>query len=328
MHLFRKHSGLTLAILAACCCGFLMSGCSTTSKKRTSTHRTRKGGGYYKDDGPGDYIPPNLDKVPDAVPMVEKIASGPSKPYEVMGQTFTPMTSLSYYKEQGVGSWYGRKFHGLQTSSGETYDMFGMTAAHPILPIPSYARVTSLETGKKVIVKINDRGPFLSSRLIDLSYTAAYKLGYVKKGSGRVEVELLLPDEIERIRNGSTAEYTGTASTKPISAFKIDPSHKKTAPKTTTASSSSVSTAPVIPTAASGISGYYLQFGAYQDIGNAQVHQSRYSDAWETRYPQIKVVPVNGLYKLMAGPFSTKEEASLAQQEMQVKGINGFILKK
>ncbi len=305
-----------------------MSGCSTTAptKKKTSTQRTRKGGGYYKDDGPGDNIPPNLDQVPDASPKVEKIASGTSKPYTVMGQTFTPMTSLSYYKKQGVGSWYGRKFHGLKTASGETYDMFGMTAAHPTLPIPSYARVTSLETGKKVIVRVNDRGPFLSGKLIDLTYTAAYKLGYVNKGSGKVEVELLLPDEIERIQNGSTAEYTGTAATKPISAFKLDPSHKKKqAPQPAATTTTTASSAPVVSNAASG---YYLQFGAYQDIGNAQVHQSRYSGSWATRYPQIKVVPIGGLYKLLAGPFSTKEEASLAMQEMQAKGINGFILKR
>lgn len=313
----RKWNGIISAIFAICCCGLVLSGCSTAPKKgKTRTSKTKKGGGYYLDDGPGTNIPDNLDQIPNAVPKIEKIASGPSKPYTVMGTTYTPMTSLSYYKQQGIGSWYGKKFHGLQTSSGETYDMFGMTAAHPTLPIPSYARVTSLENGKQVIVRVNDRGPFLSGRLIDLTYTAAYKLGYVNKGSGRVEVELLLPDEIERIQNGSTTTYTGTASTKPISAFKVGKSQTDT--RTTTSA----------VTAASVVSGYYVQFGAYQSISNAKSHQDRYSRLWPGHYPVIKTVPHDGLYKLMAGPFSTKEEASLARQEMLDRGIDGFVVRK
>ncbi len=307
----RKHNGIIVAVLAVCCGGLILSGCSTSPKK--------KGGGYYLDDGPGTNIPPNLDQVPDAEPKVEKIASGTSKPYTVMGTTYTPMTSLNYYKQQGIGSWYGKKFHGLKTSSGETYDMFGMTAAHPTLPIPSYARVTSLENGKQVIVRVNDRGPFLSGRLIDLTYTAAYKLGYVNKGSGRVEVELLLPDEIERIRNGSTTPYTGTASTKPISAFKIGKTQGTTSSDTHT-------TAPV--TAAAVASGYYVQFGAYQDIDNARTHLNRYSRFWSSSYPAMKTVPNGGLYKLMAGPFASKEAASAAREEMLDRGIDGFIVRK
>ncbi len=315
MQATRRQNGIIAAVLAACCCALALSGCGTAPKKGTT--KKRKGGGYYLDDGPGTNIPANLDKIPDAVPKVEKIASGPSRPYTVMGTTYTPMTSLSYYKQQGIGSWYGKKFHGLKTSSGETYDMFGMTAAHPTLPIPSYARVTSLENGKQVIVRVNDRGPFLSGRLIDLTYTAAYKLGYVNKGSGRVEVELLLPDEIDRIQNGSTTPYTGTASTKPISAFKLGHTHTATASSTK---------APV--TAAAVASGWYVQFGAYQDTGNARTHLNRYSRLWPGSYPAMKTVPNGGLYKLMAGPFSTKEEAILARQEMLDKGIDGFVVRK
>ena len=317
----RRQNGIIAAILAMCCCGLVLSGCSTAPKKgKTRTSKKKRGGGYYLDDGPGTNIPANLDQIPDAEPKVEKIASGPSRPYTVMGTTYTPMTSLSYYKQQGIGSWYGKKFHGLKTSSGETYDMFGMTAAHPTLPIPSYARVTSLENGKQVIVRVNDRGPFLSGRLIDLTYTAAYKLGYVNKGSGRVEVELLLPDEIERIRNGSTTPYTGTAATKPISAFKID--KKRNTSSANTRSGASAVTAAAVP------SGWYVQFGAYQDIGNARTHLNRYSRSWSSSHPAMKTVPHNGLYKLMAGPFATKEEASLARQEMLDQGIDGFVVRK
>src|SRR6185436_1861118 len=123
----------------------------------------------------------------------EPLKSGAMRPYVVMGQSYTPMTELTPYKARGSASWYGRRYHGKQTSSGEVYDMYSMSAAHPVLPIPSYARVTHLASGKSVIVRINDRGPFIDSRLIDLSYTAAYKLGVLAGGSALVEVEAIIP---------------------------------------------------------------------------------------------------------------------------------------
>jgi len=135
----------------------------------------KKPGGYYKDDGPGDAIPDGLVDTPDAEPKIEPIAKGPSKPYTILDQTYVPITDDKPFIQRGKGSWYGKKFHGQRTASGEIYDMFKMTAAHPRLPIPSYARVTNLRNGKQVIVRINDRGPFHASRIIDMSYTAAVK---------------------------------------------------------------------------------------------------------------------------------------------------------
>jgi rare lipoprotein A len=159
-------------------------------------------GGYYLDDGPGDRPPDGLYDTPDADPKVEPLAQRGNKPYVVFGTTYTPVTSLQQFTQRGHGSWYGKKFHGQKTSSGEPYDMYKMTAAHPTLPIPSYARVTNLANGRQVIVRVNDRGPFHSSRIIDLSYTAALKLGYIGKGSAELQVDLLLPDEIARINSG------------------------------------------------------------------------------------------------------------------------------
>lgn len=156
-------------------------------------------GGYYQDDGPGDSPPPGLMEVPDAEPKLEPLARTGNKPYVVFGKTYTPLTDERPFVQRGIGTWYGRKFHGQRTSSGELYDMYKMTAAHPLLPIPSYARVTNIANGRQVIVRVNDRGPFHSSRVIDLSYTAALKLGLLNKGSHQVEVERLLPDEIARI---------------------------------------------------------------------------------------------------------------------------------
>ncbi len=157
-------------------------------------------GAYYKDDGPGDNPPEGLENTVDPIPSVEDFSRSGNKPYVVFGKTYTPLAdSTTPFTQRGVGSWYGKKFHGQKTSSGELYDMYKITAAHPTLPIPSYARVTNLNNGKQIIVRINDRGPFHSSRIIDLSYTAALKLDVIGKGSSQLEVERLLPADIERM---------------------------------------------------------------------------------------------------------------------------------
>ncbi|HTN93946.1 MAG TPA: septal ring lytic transglycosylase RlpA family protein [Gallionella sp.] len=152
------------------------------------------GGGYLPGDGPGKDIPVNLDSIPDAVPKVEPLHRYANRPYIALGKTYRPMMVVGNYKERGIASWYGKKFNGEKTSSGEIYDMYAMTAAHPILPLPSYARVTNLSNHKSVIVRINDRGPFMNDRIIDLSYTAAYKLGIINDGSSEVEVESINPN--------------------------------------------------------------------------------------------------------------------------------------
>ncbi len=152
---------------------------------------TSKEGGYYLDDGPGDNPPPNLDKIPDAVPRAEKLHPYANEPYMAFGARYVPTKDARVYKSRGVASWYGRRYHGKPTASGEAYDMYRMTAAHPTLPIPSYARVTNLQNNKAVTVRINDRGPFRQQRVIDLSYAAAYKLDYVEQGSATVEVEMV-----------------------------------------------------------------------------------------------------------------------------------------
>ena len=137
---------------------------------------------------------PALDFGASAVPRAEPLRRAANRPYEVMGRSYTPDTSLRPYKARGLASWYGRRYHEQKTSSGEIYDMYGMTAAHTILPIPSFARVTNLANNKSVVVRINDRGPFHSDRVIDLSYTAAYKLGVLAGGRALVDIEAIIPD--------------------------------------------------------------------------------------------------------------------------------------
>ena len=174
----------------------LIAGCSSKPTRTTpaSTGDSPRAGGYYQDDGPGRNPPANLDQIPDATPRREPLHRFANRPYTVFGRDYVPSTELKPYRERGNASWYGRKFHQQKTSMGETYDMYAMTAAHPTLPLPSYARVTNLANGKSVVVRVNDRGPFLHERIIDLSYAAAQKLGYANQGSARVEVESLVPE--------------------------------------------------------------------------------------------------------------------------------------
>jgi rare lipoprotein A len=139
--------------------------------------------------------PPDSMQVPDALPALEPIrAGGPNKPYAVLGETYTPLPPDAALSERGLASWYGRKFHGRRTASGELYDMYAMTAAHRTLPLPSFARVSNPANGRSVIVRINDRGPFVKGRIVDLSYTAAQKLGV--QGLATVQLVRITPEEI------------------------------------------------------------------------------------------------------------------------------------
>lgn len=187
----------TILILGATLVTLALAGCGSSPTVHANSSspfaKPKGGGGYYLDDGPEANPPSNLDAVPDAVPRIEPLHRFANRTYVALGNTYTPETVFRAYREEGLASWYGRRFHGKKTASGELYDMYAMTAAHPTLPIPSYARVTALNTGRSVVVRINDRGPFHSNRLIDLSYTAAHKLGYLGQGSTRVRVESIDP---------------------------------------------------------------------------------------------------------------------------------------
>ena len=149
------------------------------------------GGGAVRDGAPDGY--PDLSHTPDAVPRAEPYRKGTLRPYTVAGHTYYPLRSVQGFVQRGVASWYGRKFHGRRTASGERYDMYAMTAAHRRLPLPSYVRVRNLENGRSVVVRVNDRGPFHENRIIDLSYAAASKLGMLGRGTALVEIRAIDP---------------------------------------------------------------------------------------------------------------------------------------
>jgi rare lipoprotein A len=189
-----------------------LSGCSKPLK-----HRSK--------DGPPKHIPPNLLKTPDAIPKIEPLSRygnrfKKSNTYVALRKRYRVLPTSRGYRAKGLASWYGTQFHGRKTSSGERYNMFEMTAAHPTLPLPTYARVTNLDNGKSVVVKINDRGPFHDNRLIDVSYVAAAKLGMLGPGTGRVEVVSIDPRDhggkIPKLH--SVPIHIATADKKPVSA--------------------------------------------------------------------------------------------------------------
>lgn len=182
-----------LALLLA-----LLAGCASTVKQNDGADGTvapEANAGRYSmqhDKAPLDAV--DVSKVPDAVPRLEpKSLAGNRSPYEVLGQRYQILDSALGYKEKGTASWYGRKFHGYETSNGEIYDMYSMTAAHKSLPLPSYVRVTNQDNGRQVVVRVNDRGPFHEGRVIDLSYAAAARLDMLGKGTARVTLEALDP---------------------------------------------------------------------------------------------------------------------------------------
>lgn len=304
-------------------------------------------GAYYKDDGPGDNPPPGLELTLDAEPKIEPYSSSGNKPYVVFGKTYTPMLDDKPFSERGTGSWYGKKFHGQKTSSGELYDMYKMTAAHPTLPIPSYARITNLSNGKQVIVKINDRGPFHTNRIVDLSYTAALKLDYLGKGSSELLLERLLPADIEKMaenkRNNVTVAGVPTHATPPpgpavvaTTAVVSVPVASGVVPEMTPitvtapqakdsasldaliatkseADPAPVAVVPEVTSTPNATSGFYLQFGAFGLRSNAEATFARLQSKL-AQLPEFEIVQQGTLYRLFSGPFASREEANNAVQ--------------
>lgn len=247
-------------------------------------------GGYLAGDGPGDNPPANLEAIPDAVPVSEPLHRYANRPYVALNQTFTPLTTPGNFKQRGIASWYGKKFHGQRTSSGEKYDMYQMTAAHPVLPIPSYARITNVATQKSVVVRINDRGPFMHSRVIDLSYTAAYKLGITGNGSSEVEIESL-PN------NGNTQTIARTGA---VQSVALEPE------------------APVAaPVAAASNSKVFLQLGAFSTRESAEKFLAEMRAKLGDAGKQLMLFNQNNKTRVHIGPYASVSEARNSREGLR-----------
>ncbi len=252
-------------------------------------------GGYYKDDGPGRGAPANLDRIPDAKPRVEALHPAANNAYTALGRRYVPYKTLKPYRERGIASWYGRRFHGQPTSSGERYDMYAMSAAHTVLPIPSYARVTNLANGRSVIVRINDRGPFHSGRVIDLSYAAAYKLGYVESGSAQVEVEAVLPG-----KTGASARRGAAA------APAAPPVEAGAAPALAAPSARHIDADIPIAVEPRGV---FLQLGAFSSRDNAEEMRAKIYRQLDWLNDPVEIRLQGRLYRLLAGPYADRDAA-------------------
>ncbi|MDH3514274.1 MAG: septal ring lytic transglycosylase RlpA family protein [Gammaproteobacteria bacterium] len=261
-------------------------------------------GGYYEDDGPESSPPADIANIPDAVPRNEPRAATGNNPYMVFGKSYTPVSETRGYRERGIASWYGKKFHGRRTSSGEPYDMYAMTAAHKTLPLPSYVRVRNLHNDHAVVVRVNDRGPFLHNRLIDLSYAAAARLGILGTGTGIVEIEAVHPDE----------PATQVAQVKTFPLQIIAPA---------------AAAEPVAESTAAAVSPkLFLQVGAFSRWDNAVSLRDRLEreslgvvtiqPSPEMKAPEKENAP---LYRVRVGPLASVEEGDRLTQRVVQLGV-------
>lgn len=270
----KRHLGLLTAI-AALAAVLSLSACSVN-----------------RDGGPSQ--PVSVAHIPDAVPKHEKrTRAGNPSTYVVRGKRYYVRKSSTGFVQRGIASWYGKKFHGRKTSNGETYNMYAMTAAHKTLPIPCYVQVTNLDNGKRVIVRINDRGPFHDNRIIDLSYTAAKKLDIVGHGTGRVEIRAIEPGQ-----PGPAKSQTQLASSNtPPSA-----THQSPAP-------------PAKPS-------LYLQLGSFISMHNAETLRARLAlNNVNGAAIQHVTVDRKNIYRVRVGPLRSVEEADRIATRINNLGI-------
>ena len=299
---------------------------TTAGKPVTAVHP----GGYYLDDGPGDNPPPDLDAIPDAEPKSEPPHRFANSPYAVFGREYVPDQKVKPYRKRGIASWYGRRFHGQNTSSGERYDMYGMTGAHPTLAIPSYARVTNIANGKTVVVRINDRGPFHADRIMDLSYTAAYKLGFVQDGSALVEVESIVPGEtlLAAAKAGKPvariAEVKTAAAAKPARKPAVAPPLLvAAAPESPdliaelAAAAEEQASGPAAPPAVTDADGIYLQVAAFSANDSAETFRAHLLKELNFLTESILIRPKGGLFRLQLGPYASVRDAMRSAQRIR-----------
>jgi len=263
-------------------------------------------------------IPPNLQATPNAEPRVEPIRKGgPNKPYEVLGQRYEPLTDDQPLVERGLASWYGNKFHGRPTSSGEVYNMYAMTAAHATMPIPSYARVRNPANGREVIVRVNDRGPFHPGRVVDLSYTAALKLDLLR-GVAPVEVQRLTFEDIrtgawqrdqlgEPVPVYAAAEASGAPSVTSVANLR-----EPTVP----VAAAQPDSKPAQASTGSGSPGFWVQLGAFGHLAGAETLRQNLVKQMGDITPLLAIFKEKSLHRLQAGPYPTREAAKQAAHKL------------
>ena len=263
-----------------------------------------------------DGIDPNTPLETTVTPRLEPIVKSTTKPYIVNGETISPMSSIATpFTETGHASWYGKKFHGRKTASGEVYDMFKLSAAHKTLPLPSYARVTNLSNRKSLIVRVNDRGPFGRPRIIDLSYAAAKQLDIIQHGSSQVEISLIDPT--------MSASPPASSDTVQVTREIVSSSSTGTPSSASALSSANASATAGAPTSASTVTsgleanGIYIQVGAFGQEENADRLQKRIFTAIPETQTLLNKVYNGKLFQVVLGPYPDHALAAQAASQMR-----------
>ena len=311
----KAFAAVLLVSLLAACSSTPKSGAGAGSAAKPSATKPSGAGGYYLDDGPGADAGKNastyLDSIPDAIPRNEKFHSGANKPYTVFGRSYAPALNNDPFRQTGIASWYGRKFHGNMTSNGQIYDMYAMTAAHPTLPLPSYVRVTNPANARSVVVRVNDRGPFHSDRIIDLSYAAAHRLDIVRRGSGQVTVE--------RVFAGDRPLLAAQPQLPPLPL--LPPTTLPSVATTATPApvASNTTSPPVISTSPITTDGtqLFLQLGAFSSQENANIFRDRMARELDWNREPIIAVFKDGRWRVRLGPYITRIEAEAIQTRVK-----------
>jgi rare lipoprotein A len=281
--------------LALTLAGFLLSGCSLARRK--PEHPASIPSGSAVPQPPADVL-----SIPDAVPRIEPRSTRGNPPfYEVFGKRYYVLASSEGHVERGTASWYGPGFHSAATSMGEPYDMYAMTAAHKTLPLPAYAEVTNLRNGRKVVVRINDRGPFVGDRIIDLSYTAAARLDMLLQGTAPVEVRVITP------RAGASP---GSATPQPLPV-----SPPVSAPLPVTVVNAPAAKAP-------GSSAMFIQAGVFADHENARRRVEVLLAAGLELASLDEMSGTRTLHRVRVGPFASVEEFDFNMKRLRELGIH------
>ena len=267
---------------------FFLIGCQSIDPLfEENKPKVKESGAYYLDDGPDKNPPENLDKILDAQPKYEALSKRANRPYVAFDKKYVPMKKIIPFEEEGYASWYGKRYHGKKTSIGETYDMYQMTGAHKTLPLPCYIKVTNLKNKRSVIIRVNDRGPFIDERIVDLSYAAAHRLKIIKKGSELVKIEM------------------------------VNPSLAIKALKETNETSSSEAS----------IKYFYIQAGAFSNEENAAYLMNKLSRIKFRNSLNIKKLSKNSLHLVAIGPYDNKQIAEQALKDISQKiQLNSFII--
>lgn len=298
--------------------GLMLHGCgSSPAKKPTAVAKSAPSPVYKqsKHDG-APWWDKDVSGIPDATPMPHY---GPVKasPYVVLGKKYYPIQSAHRYKETGTASWYGTKFHGLHTANGETYDLYGMTAAHKTLPLPSYVKVTNLDNNRTVVLRVNDRGPFYSDRIIDLSFAAAKKLGYAEKGVARVKVEGIDPEQWWAER-GQKPPVMGTWQSPAEPAQQAAATEVYVPPVQQHAGA----LLPLDVNPQAETRGMYLQVGAFANPDAAQLLSDKLSGVTAEGVRVSSVVREQQvLHRVRIGPLPSLQSAESLRQRIQLAGL-------